>query len=190
MSEYEGLSSLPQMEPPQVQAPYAPPEGKPVWPIVIGVISVIFGAIGIISVPVGLMISARGPATDDLRKYFPPQFMSFTRVDTVVGLAVSALLLAAGISLLKRRRVTRGLHTGYAIVNICRAVLTAVLTMTMVFPAVRDAAARGEIEGALPVIIVAGAIGGLLSGMAYPVFLLIWFGRSKIARQVRQWGVG
>jgi len=180
------------MEPPspQAQEPYGPPEGKPVWPVVIGVISVVFGALGIICTPIGLVMNAHSPVGADMREYFPDSYTSFIRADTVVGLGVSVLLLAAGICLLKRRPVTRGLHTGYAIANICRAVLTAVLMMTMVLPAVRDAAARGEVEVALTVGIVVGAIGGLLGGMAYPVFLLIWFGRSKIARQVRQWGVG
>lgn len=187
MDEYPNASPWPDEASSHAPAAYVRPANQPVWPTVVGVISVVFGGLGMICLPVSLAMGTVGSLNRELMERAPDWYASYTAVSGCVQLAIAALLLAGGIYLLKRRPVARRLHVGYALATVCVTFLNTVLMATIVLPAISQATGQGPEQAGLMVGLVAGMIVGFFGGLAYPVFLLIWFSRSKIAGQVRQW---
>jgi len=162
---------------------YAPPPRRPVWPIAIGVISIVLGSLGLICTPIVMAISAHGPRVDQVHELFPDWYDSYTKAAAVVGLVGSALLLVAGVYLLKRRPTAKTLHVTYALIQVFAAVVNAILIATAFLPSIRRSGAPEHVKAS----IIAGWVVGLAVGLVYPVFLLIWFYRFRIAQQINQW---
>jgi hypothetical protein len=141
----------------------APP--RSVWPLPIGVLSLLVGVLMVLSAVVrftwGFILIV-------------PRFAMMGCVGFVVGL----LLLAAGAQLLRRDPHARWLHLTYACVHLLvNGVLIGLLGRYFVF-LLR--------VGALP-------LGMALSlfwagpGSAYPVFVLAWFLRPGIREEMADW---
>ncbi len=181
MSQPPQMPSTPQ--PPQ-QAPDPQPSQPPkrsAWPTVIGVISIVLAALGIVCTPVSLGMQSVNPAQKQMLRHFPDWWPTWILASSVLGVGFGVLLLIAGILLLKRRPAGRTLHLLYAIASIVMGAVGGVLT----------ALALGEALGDLPGPARAGAIGGLAGGTcggaAYPIFLLVWFFRGKVRADVAAW---
>ena len=96
---------------------------------------------------------------------------------------MAIVLLVAGICLLKRARISRGLYMTYASVNMVLSVVGLVIVLTVVLPTLR----QGEMPKAAATAGTIGAVVGVVIGMAWPLFLLVWFSRRKIRQEVQQW---
>ena len=105
----------------------------------------------------------------------------------VLSLVTAGLLLWAGISLLQRRRRGRGLHLAYVPLQTLAVVGTAAVTVAFMH-SIRAPGAPPFFRRMIAMQSVFSVIMQLLSGLAYPVFLLIWFVRKNVRAQVRQWG--
>jgi len=106
-------------------------------------------------------------------------------VSSVVAVGLAAFLLTGSIRVLRRR--ASGVQTCkiWAVVSIPWTVVALVIGWTYQpdVPTTQDAAyASGMMIGN-----VVGSCGGLLFGWAFPIFLLIWFSRSKIKAEVAEW---
>ena len=114
---------------------------------------------------------------------FPDWFVTYSTAASLVGIVLAVLLLVAGICLLKRVRIVRGLYVTYAGVGLVLSAVGAVITIAVMIPLLQksDMPEVGIIGG-----IVGGVIGGAI-GMAWPIFLLVWFSRRKIRQQIQQW---
>ena len=135
---------------------------------------------GLLCTPVALAINALNPAGQKVYEYMPEWYRTWEIGSGLLGVGFAVLLLIAGISLLKRRPAGRSLHLVYAIAGAAIAVANA-LIFTMLF---------GEMSGmpdAMRFAMIGGGFGGACLGLAYPVFLLIWFLRGSVAREVRGW---
>jgi hypothetical protein len=155
-------------EPPASPPPVPPVQvsQRPVWPLPIGVISIVVAVIA--------CLRALGA--------FATLFMAaggWMLAAGCFGLAVGLVLLAGGIKLLRRDPQARGLHIGYA----CLQLLMIGISVGFL--------SRAWFGGGGPVALPAQFWALFLArvgiGAAYPVFLLIWFFRPSVRAEVDSW---
>ena len=205
------------LSPPALMTPPVEPGEIPhptsAWPKVIGVITIVFGALGILVYGCGglignvIVVALSGAAQsggaidpvnaaqmDVLRQYMP-----WTILSGLGSLALGVLLLVAGIGLLRRRSWSRKASVVWSILRMTYAIPTGVLgyiVNTAQFEAMEQAAASSSSpipSGFFAIMHSLGPAGlgcGLVWGWALPVFLLSWFSRSKIKAEVAQWTQG
>ncbi len=126
-------------------------------------------------------------------------------ITSFLGLLAAILLLIAGIMLVRRRRRGQTLHLVYAVVGIISVGVAialhsysmSIMTDTMgglpfgkMEPGMDPA--MGEqmsnlMRAQFSMMSVFGAIMIVATGLPYPVFLLIWFLRPKVRREVKGW---
>ncbi|MDY7009556.1 MAG: hypothetical protein SVV80_02240 [Planctomycetota bacterium] len=164
---------------PQAEYEYVVEQKPPVWHKVIGIISIVFGSLGIVCTPISLGANAANPTHKEAMKMFPDWWQSYTVFSSFLGIAFAILLLVAGISLLRRRPAGRPLHLIYAGVTIIMAVVGIVAMVSMIN--------TDSIPVEMRTVIITSAVFGILFGSAYPVFLLIWFLRPGIRNEVASW---
>ena len=115
-----------------------------------------------------------------------PAYAAWLKISVVLGLVAAAVLLAAGIGLLKLKPWARMLSIIYGIFEIVWIIIgTVVNFIFLVQPMLEKAhAAQGpEAAGA-----IGGAIGGMFGGcigIIYPVLLLIFMTRPKVVAAFR-----
>jgi len=116
-----------------------------------------------------------------LREMYPDGYASLATVHSLLAIVVGALLLTAGILLLKKRSIARTLHLVYAIANIGLVILNFIIMIQ-----VQSSMAQYG-SPAMQAGWKVGFVIGLLIGLSYPIFLLAWFLRPKIATTMREW---
>lgn len=183
------MGDLPTMPPPVRQAapPGAPlgPPRRPGWATAIGVISIILAGVGLICTPISLAMEDLlpklnpGAPTFDIKDYLPEWYGTCHTVMILVGLAMSVLLLVGGITVLRKHRSARALYLTWAGVQVVLTVISNVILLAYMD---LSSAPRTMRFAMIPGIVV-----GIPIGLAYPVFLLVWFNRAKIKQQVSAW---
>jgi hypothetical protein len=170
------------------------------WPTVIGVIAIIFGALGVL----GAVWSAIAPAFMGSMMAAMPHdqfasmesmkdFNSWMAPFSVLGGGLGALLVVAGIGLLKHRPWARTLCMAWAGLKIVLVLVSSVLGSYMMFRLFSAMASRQDTNvpalgpGMTAVFFVFGLCLGLVWGWALPVFVLIWMSREKIKTEVGAW---
>jgi len=168
--------------PPFVYPPggYAAAPKRAVWPTVIGTISCVLAGLGLICGPGAKLVNSYNPQTQEVYRHLPEWFRSFETLSMLIGVVFAVLLLAAGVTLLKRRPAGRTLHLAYGAL----ALVVGVVNIGVVFSAISKASA--EMPAPMRAGMIGGAFGGAV-GLAYPVFLLVWFLRAAIAAEVDRW---
>lgn len=177
------------MQPPAPEPPtpgQAPePTKRPGWATAIGVISVVLAGLGLVCTRIGLAIKdvtsklAPGTPTVNIEDYFPDWYGTYQTVAILVGIALSVILLAGGVSVLRKRAAARTLHLAWAGINLVLGVINNVISLG--FMDLSSAPPGARFRAILLIII------GIPAGLAYPVFLLIWFNRAKIKQQLSTW---
>jgi hypothetical protein len=164
------------------------------WPKVIGIFSIVLGSLGLICNGCGIagnaINMAMGGATGMSQMPGPdgkpmpmPDVLKPGPIDLaggVVAFLLGILLLVAGIMLVTRKPVARVLHIGYAAVAV---VLTAVMTAHGVskLNQIGQWAAQNPDDpmaksiGMIQSFAMAGIAVGVVLGLGYPLFLLVWF---------------
>ena len=111
-----------------------------------------------------------------------PTYAAWLKLTIPLGLVTCVVLLAAGIGLLRRKSWARKVSIGYAIYAIVFGLLGMVINFIfLLLPMLEEAQrkqgpeAAGAIGGAL-----GGTIGGCF-GLVYPILLLIFMTRPKVA---------
>jgi len=168
---------------PVLPVPTAPPAGGPVWPEVIGVLSIVIGGERLVSAAGGMIGSLVGQV---LKGTMPnlPRLGSFAwQLAVVHGTRNLAcmLLVAAGVLLLRRRRVTVPLHWMAAAGTLIAQVLLLGFYVRL-FPF------RTAPEPSWTRMLPASVSGTVQLG--YPVFAVVWFLRGSVRRQMRSWRSG
>lgn len=175
------------------------------WPTVIGIIAIVLASFGLLGavcvfgsmfVPgmgfnPAMMPGGPGPANSSVDMAEWADIMQFNNaVGGVMSLAFSVLEMIGGILLLERRRIAVSWLKAFAWLTIMLSIgfqiwswSSGMMQQMMEF----NAAIAGP-GGRYAVI---GGIGGVVCatvfGLAFPVFLLIWFSRSKVKAEVSTW---
>lgn len=170
------------------------------WPKPVGIISIVLGAVGLTCVGCGVFGTLMPVMFVEMmeRQYpdgMPPQ-MSTLNVPVIGSMAFGALLdvllLVAGISLVMRRAAARPLHLAYAVLGLVSfAIGTYVQVQYQVQltewckqnPATKFAQMQ-QATGWIGQVI--GWTVGIVFGLTWPVFCLIWFGFIKKASDITQ----
>lgn len=202
-------ASLAPAAPPTRPGQLIAPKRLSTWPMVIGVISICIGALATLSygcnsamtfvVPwfmewMAGQAGGQGAAAIESQAEAMAGYMGVTALTHAFGMALGILLLAAGISLTRRRPAARPLHLWWAGLKLAHAVGYAVVTylstQATMEAVMADMQASGG--GAPPPGLVTGiaALGPMLTLVwlfIYPIFLFIWFARRKVRDEVAQW---
>lgn len=194
-----GVSAIP-AHPPTVAGAIVRPARESAWPTAIGVISIVFGALGVLW---GLY----GAATPWLASFFsgftpdaPIDMFAAMRkwawwlagLNGACVLAAIALLIA-GIGLLQHRAWAGAAIVIWAIVKIGLEVGLAIVTAAMQreqFQAIAAGSRSGmpaSIADSVSIVTLVLFIGMFC---AFPVFMLIWFFRRNVRETIAKWQVG
>jgi cytochrome bd-type quinol oxidase subunit 1 len=161
----------------------------PGWPKIVGIVSIVFGALGLTCGGCGLLgqgMQSFIPEMEGVAQQ--PQVMApiLTYSLMVIALLVSILLLIAGIMTLLRNPVGRPLHLLYAVLKIL-VVIVGLVVFIMIWPDYKEELGRYFEESGQNAqtrdMMLSGTFYGVLFQnlifLAYPVFCLIWFGLIK-----------
>jgi len=168
---------------PPLTGPAGPPRPTR-WHIPVGVIAVALSVLGLMGPLFTLIGTAVNPQQQELMASLPGWYQSYTRAGTFVGAGIAVLLLGGGILLLKRRPACRPMLLTYAVL----AILSNLIGTAATFKAFSNMSGTGQQAEVMRVGMVVGAVVGAAVGLALPVFLVIWFLRSKIRMDMRSWG--
>lgn len=183
----------PQVAPPTVAVPYQAPKSS--WPTVVGVIGIIYAGMGLFSNMCGVVIISIAPqfiewlqnmGMSDADAQEMKASLSITTwlvVGGLIGLAVVIMLLVGSIKLLKRKQSGAKLCKLWAWISIPWILISTFIGVAMQ-TSIQDSSAPAEQVGA-----IVGAIIGISFGLILPVFMVIWFARSKIKSEITSWSV-
>ncbi|MCH8253382.1 MAG: hypothetical protein IID36_13120 [Planctomycetes bacterium] len=201
-NDMQGGPSVPPMAPGPI--PQAHPTSR--WPKVIGIIAIVLGSLGALGGCVGMF----GPMFTDMIKEvaegqpgtaatvvqleLAAEWATWTIVQSICGLAVGVVLILAGVGLLKRRGWGPKATISWAVLKMLLVVGTSVIAYGQA-KAVFDLMADDPNLQNLPQGMMAfGSVFTMIFlglnavwGWALPVFMLIWFSRSKIKAETAQW---
>jgi hypothetical protein len=202
----QGIESWERMAPPTEQGPLGQPGPPGAWPTVIGVIEIVFGVLGAIRGVFGIFgpllmellagfipKDASGAATFEIQRKVTADWAPVLIALAAVSLGVAVLLLIAGINLCRRRPSGANLSVLWAALKSALALGNAIVgyfvqadTLEAMRQAGQTTAGFGGLANSFA---LAGVVIGLLWALALPVFVLIWFARPAIKREVAGWGV-
>jgi hypothetical protein len=187
------------------------------WPLTLGIISIVMGALGILrhgcgliqslfmSVAMGAMSSVKqgpgAPPTDPLLMQKVVGWQIAQGAIAIVALGLAVWLLVAGIALLMRRRAGVWSHRLWAWVRIGVAVLEGGAAAGVQLMMMNQAMAFGQAQGSPPpppgatagvqtALMLTGVMWGvalLLVGAAYPIVVLALLSRRSARAEVARW---
>lgn len=184
--------------PPPVPPDAAPTEPLPYaysvvpskWPTAVGVISIIYAGLILLSTSINTVQQFWQAASNrDMMAALPSWYGAYQAATTILRMALGVLLLVGGILLLRRRPASRGLHLAWAWGAAALTVLGFAIALWMM-PVVEREVQRAMPPGAGPMATGAvwiGVIGGFVIGLVYPIFVLAWFHRGRIRQEVALW---
>ena len=179
------------------QAAAQPQVGEPQPVKIFGIMHLVFGAYGIFNVVIAIAFMVFGnfflkflPQTPEMAAQAAAQdemtrrLMPLSIATTVLTIAVTALIIIAGIALLKKRRSGLKWSNRYAISSIIMKILLTILTITFTFPATKEMMQSHSPSGAHAVGVEIGMMFGTLVGVLlpiiYPIVALILLNRPAI----------
>jgi len=170
MTEMPGASPVPGV-----------PEGslpkRLIWPVVIGITSIVLGGLRLICTPIPLFCVL---GFNQVLGCPPHWWAVYVMLMAWVEALLALLLVAAGIALLVRRREGRPFHLGYGLCEIFLCIVDGA------FAALFQYTQDGHMPSRTGLFFWAAVATPLATG--YPLFLVIWFLRPKIREQVAAWG--
>ena len=176
----------------------------PVWPKVIGIISIVLGAGGMLgniwSVVAMLMVDtfAGMAAQFSPGPQMSAEMWSGGRSGSLLCIYVAmfvlaVLLLAGGIGLVRRRRWAPKVCVGWALGKIAAAFATAAVGYQMqeaqmkMFANDPNLAATGMSGGPMGAMVLVTMVFIVIWLGAYPVFMLVWLSRRGVKEYVASW---
>jgi hypothetical protein len=168
-----------------------PGRERPTAATVFGILNIIFGALGLLCSPFALagpMFQQpnlpNGQPNPMIEIMNDPTYKTGITIFTVIGMAASGILLAAGIGLLKQRPWGRSLSIGYSVYALVMALVSLgfnyyalIGPLTKATENMQGPETTGMVIGAY-----AGALGGLCGGLIYPILLWIFMSTEKVKR--------
>ena len=185
--------------PPTQPSEFTASQATSLWPLVIGIIAIVFGALAVLAELAGsaavflldtfpsAVPQARATAVEAVN-----QLGFWAVANSLLCIGAAALLVAVGIGLLKRR------HWGVRTARVwaCFKIVLVAADAAVTYPLVKVQceAAFQQMSGipGMPAqtteLMTFGAVALVLVwGWALPVFLLIWLARRKIKAETSAW---
>jgi hypothetical protein len=162
------------------------PEDRPSWPKVIGILSIVFGALGLLCngcgvlSPVLLGMVPLPPGETALPPTMTPGPLLLGLY--AAGLLTAIFLLIAGITCVQRSYAARTMHLIYGAASVLLVIAGIVLQLQLMAQMdqwVKDNASSQFAKQHNPAFSIIGLAVGSLIGASWPVFCLIWFGVVK-----------
>jgi len=195
------LAAPPALAPPTTPGAIPAKRRPSAWPDVIGIIAIVIGALGMLS---GLLMilqalfadwmtsNAWANASDaEAMREITARWMPWNLTISIVRFGNAILLVVLGAALMKRRPVVARLIVIYCIVQIIAGVAGGITT-GLVHSEVRAQTTQAQAmrAGATWTLFFGGpgaACFSILWSVAFPVFLIIWFGRASVRSEARGW---
>jgi hypothetical protein len=188
--------------------PSAPPtvpgqlnEGvRSTWPTVIGTISIVFGALGVLfslcgafgQMFMGSMMQGVGgqntqtqQMADAIKAAAPYQLIA-----AILTLIPAVLLLISGIGLVQRRRYGARLSITWAVLRMVFGLAAAfvnVRAQQIIMQQVSSSGGPTPPSGMMLFTGLFGLVFGIAWAWAYPIFILIWLNRRVIKQETATW---
>ena len=172
------------------------------WPTVIGVVCIILASIGLMCSCVGYFNvplqrmgvewaakSGQADAVAEAQLRAAERFNIFFIAVLTVGVGLTIWLLVAAIALLRRRRSSRVQLIAYAMTSLFMLSLDIALQILTFQAAAAELNQldQGQRVGEIWVSHVVQGFFIVLFGVAFQVFLLVWFSRARIKDEVATW---
>ncbi len=191
----------PRFAPPTEPSVMPPPPEHSSWPGVLGIIAIVFGGLGILGALWGLVgqqfIQNTGlagvPGREAISQVME-DWKSWLLVQSGLSGLIAMLLLFAGIGLVRQKPSGVSQAKVWAVAKLVFAFIVVYVQMKSQPHAMRavfesTAGPGPQVSDAmLQLLVVAGAAITIIWLAALPVFVLIWFARGKIKREVAGWG--
>jgi membrane protein insertase Oxa1/YidC/SpoIIIJ len=193
--------STPPTPPVPPTAPGAIPGQRPIWATVVGVIAIIFGVFGALGgcwglatpfvLPLLLKLLAGNPqAAAGLQAN--TDFAWLIAGQSLVLLALAALLLVAGVGVLQRRKAAIARLRIWAI---AKMIVVPIVGFVGFYIQTKAAQAQQAADPTLPagaaqvqnMILAISVVLNIVIGWAFPIFVLVWTSREVIREQVADW---
>ena len=189
----QSSQTQPQISPPTIAVPYQAPKSS--WPTIVGIIGIIYAGMGLISNVCGVVIISFAP---QLIEWLQKMGMSdadaqemkaslsintWLVVGGLIGLAMVIMLLVGSIKLLKRKQSGAKLCKLWAWISIPWILISTTIGFA-IQTSIQESSTPVEQVGA-----IIGAIIGTIFGFILPVYMVIWFARSKIKSEITSWSV-
>ena len=180
-----------------------PLEEKPTtWPTVLGVLGIIWASLGLFCGCVGLFqvplqrwgaemqaSAGQSNALAEAQLRVAEQFQVVMWGLIGVGFVFAIILLMGSINLIRRRRKAKSLLMTWAMASLLMLALNVALQVMMYQATAAELNKAGDQSqiGQLWISAIIGGVMAIFFGLLPPVFLLIWFARERIKREVDQW---
>jgi len=168
---------LPVIGPQPAMAPWAAPAGgaeRPAAVTVFGILNIVFGALGLLSMPCAVFVMLVMPVKIMNPSRAAKAWLVFSHL---VGFVVTILLVVVGIGLLKLKAWARKWAIGYgwfAIVWGVIGIIINIILMTSGAYGYSHDAAQTAIGGT-----IGGTVGGLF-GLIYPILLIVFMHKPNV----------
>lgn len=178
------------------------------WPKTIGVISIVYGSLGLLcqgAMNAGGMLGEFFMKLGNLDVEFPMMFKVISGVTIVVMWILGIILIMGGIKLTRRRRGALGLLKTWVVLRLLVMIVGVVLTVLLlpanlglqeqILEATNKQAREGgrsdqvrefDEDSAWRTTVIGTAVAGAVFS-AYPLFLGLYLSRRKIGAEVEQW---
>ena len=150
-----------------------PAQIRPTSFTVFGIINIVWGAMGILAIPLGIIMMFIRPRNISLSESFRVRLM----LSSVVGLACAVLLIVTGIGLLKLKSWARVWTLGYGLFAIGWGILGMIVNIIFM-----SSGGYGYSSQQMPGM-VGGVIGGFcggIVGLIYPILLVVFMRKENV----------
>lgn len=184
--------------PPMLPTEVAKDSVPSAWPTVVGILAIVFGCFGFLACSWVLVYPFVTDQLEDMAQQIPMQVTIepftatvWTTAISITWFMCSGLLLFGGISLVRRRRRAAATLLVWAILEIVLILASAGVESAAQTPVVDQATTQQPtVPREITITVGCGALGpygGIIFDLAVPVFVLVWFRRSAIKKEVAAW---
>jgi hypothetical protein len=183
------------------------PPKQSTWPTVIGIIAIVFGSLAALQGCFGAVMSAiMRPLARKIEGSMPEgqatgmeaivQFAPWLVAGSIVAVCLAVILLVGGVMVTRRRPGAVKVCLTWATLKMLYAVPYSLLQYhinKVQFEALQNdpnMPAGGAMTRLFDMIGIFAVVFGLLWLWALPVFMFIWFGRSRIREEIAGWDGG
>ncbi len=190
----------PSAVPPMVPGPLQAMPSAPGWPLWLGIVAILVGAMGGLAYLWGVVANAllAGPPTFGMPAAAEVReatrgMRGYAVLSAALGLIPAVLLLVAGIGMVMRRRWSIPLARFWAVAKILVSLPIVAInwkTQVVAFSAITSGSTSGAAPmsaGMISFVLWLTVLGGLAIHWALPVFMLIWLARQKVRAYAATW---